>query len=54
MIQSGHYIGADAALACSNRCFSYEKKGQYDLALADCDEALRLEPDYPEAFLNRA
>ena len=53
VIQSGNYIGADAAWAFLERGVAYGKKGQYDGAMADFQEALRLKPDYALAFMNR-
>ena len=32
---------------------AYAKKGQFDLAIANCDEAIRLDPQYAPAFCNR-
>jgi tetratricopeptide (TPR) repeat protein len=32
---------------------SYQGKGDFDRAMADFDEAIRLKPDFPEAYFNR-
>ena len=37
----------------NNRGVAYEDKGDYDRAIADYDQAIRLEPDYASAFNNR-
>ena len=36
-----------------NRGFAYEEKGEHDQAIADYTEAIRLKPDYAEAYYNR-
>ena len=38
----------------NNRGVAYQKKGEYDLAIADLDEAIRLDPAYAESLANRA
>jgi tetratricopeptide (TPR) repeat protein len=38
----------------ANRAFSYLQRGQHERAKADCDEALRLDPDLRAARLTRA
>ena len=35
----------DDVKACFNRVDDYERKGEYDLAIADYDEVIRIEPD---------
>lgn len=35
------------ATAYTNRCSAYNNKGSYDLAIADCDQAIRLDPRVP-------
>jgi|SRR5579872_278796 len=42
------------AAALSNRCEAYFDAKQYTLALADCDKAVRLAPNEPEAYAGRA
>ena len=51
------------ALSCSNRGeaensynrgVAYFNKGEYDQAIADCTEAIRLHPQNPSFYLSRA
>ncbi len=51
--QSGQLSGADLAAAYNNRGTVYDEKGEYDRAIADYGQALRLKPDYPHAYKNR-
>jgi|GEM_PF-1156587 len=65
--RQGNYDGAiaayDAALlindklhkpiAYAGRAAALNHKGEYDKAIADCNEALRLQPAYADAFNNR-
>jgi tetratricopeptide (TPR) repeat protein len=37
------------AAAYNNRGFAYYGKKDYDRAIADCEAALRIEPNYPDA-----
>jgi len=53
-IQSGQESNQDLAGAFSNRGVAYFNKGQFDLAIADYDQAIRLEPALSAAFANRA
>jgi lipoprotein NlpI len=53
LIQSGRESKADLAAALNNRCGSYINKGQFAQAIADCDEAIRLNPKLVEAYGNR-
>src|SRR5258705_309847 len=53
VIQSGRYIGANAAWAFNNRGNGYHRKGEDDHAIQDYDEAIRLKPDFALAFNNR-
>jgi lipoprotein NlpI len=53
LIQSGRESKADLAAALNNRCGSYVNKGQFARAIADCDEALQLNPKLVEAYGNR-
>src|SRR5262249_28342935 len=53
VIESGRYTGAEAAWAFNNRGIAYKNKGDYDRAIADYDEAIRLNPELEEAFNNR-
>lgn len=41
------------AVALNNRCNTYNDIGQYDLAISDCNEAIRLQPDSAPQFNNR-
>jgi tetratricopeptide (TPR) repeat protein len=42
------------AIAFANRASAYVKKGDNDRAIADADEAIRLDPKYAIAYRNRA
>jgi lipoprotein NlpI len=53
LIESGRESKANLAVALSNRCGSYVNKGQFIRAIADCDEAIRLQPKLAEAWGNR-
>ncbi|MCH9051327.1 MAG: tetratricopeptide repeat protein [Proteobacteria bacterium] len=52
-IQSGRFIGQNLAVAFTNRGLAYKSKGQWDRAIADFSEAIRLKPDFVTAFNNR-
>ena len=41
------------AIAFYNRALAYENKEKYDLAIADFTEAIRLDPNDADFFLNR-
>lgn len=43
-----------ASLACQNRGNIYHVKGDYDRALRDYEQAIRLDPANPGAYINRA
>jgi tetratricopeptide (TPR) repeat protein len=45
LIDSGLWKGKDIAWAYSNRCAVYDRQGMTDKALADCSEAIKLDPD---------
>src|SRR5262249_25513710 len=53
IIDSGLLKGNLLAQAYAARGTSVERAGDYDRAIADLDQAIRLEPRYPEAFNNR-
>src|ERR1700733_2712070 len=46
LIQSGHETGMSLAKAFYDRGLAYAKKGDYDLAIQDYDQALRLNPTF--------
>lgn len=41
------------AMAFNNRAIAFEEKRDYDQAIADFTDAIRLAPDYSRAFYNR-
>ena len=41
------------AAAYNRRGIAYGKKGEFDKAIADFTEAIRLKPDFAVAYLNR-
>jgi len=51
-IRSGRFTGRNLAVAFTNRAFAYKRKGQWDKAIADYNEAIRLAPDLVFAFNN--
>lgn len=53
LIQSGQDSGVNLASDLNNRGAAYERKGQYDLALADLNQAIGLNPALAAAFSNR-
>jgi tetratricopeptide (TPR) repeat protein len=53
VIQSGRYSGKSLALVFNNRANGYLKKGDDDRAVADYDQALKLDPNYALAYNNR-
>lgn len=52
-IRSGRQSGENLSWAFYNRGIAYTKKAQYDRAIADFDEALKLDPDSAVALNNR-
>src|ERR1700721_1647929 len=52
-IKSGSFAGKDLAAALSNRGRAYRGKGQFDLALADYDQAIPLDPGSAISFYGR-
>ncbi len=53
LLNSGRLFEIDIPTAFNNRGNAYDDKGQYDRAIRDFDEAIRLKPDYAYAFNNR-
>ena len=53
LIQSGTESKENVAIAYYNRALAYENKDDYTRAIADYDEALRLDPDDADALLYR-
>lgn len=53
VIQSGKWSGQPLSWAFANRCDAYNNKHDYDHALSDCNEAIRLDPKSPIASTNR-
>ncbi len=53
IIQSGQETSANLAIAFNNRGAAYNDKGEYDRAIQDLDQAIRLNPNYAMAFNNR-
>ena len=52
-INSGRYSGRQLAALFSIRCFEWNGKQESDKAIADCNQAIRLEPNDTNAFFNR-
>lgn len=52
-IQSGKHKGAVLAAAIYNRGVGYLKKGDYERAIQDFDQALRLTPKDADVLYNR-
>jgi tetratricopeptide (TPR) repeat protein len=53
VIRSGRQSRDELARAYFNRGRAWSDQGQYDRAMPDFDEAIRLDPDYPDAFNSR-
>jgi tetratricopeptide (TPR) repeat protein len=53
VIQSGKEPKNNLAIAFSNRCWAYSDKGENDRALQDCNQSIKLNPNYVNAFNNR-
>jgi tetratricopeptide (TPR) repeat protein len=53
VISSGKYAGTERAWAYYNRGNAYRAKGENDRAIADYDEAIRLDPDDPDSYNQR-
>ena len=52
-ITSGRARGRSLAVAYNTRGIAYKHKGDYDRAIADSSEAIRLDPKYVHAYYNR-
>jgi len=52
-IRSGNWSGRNLAWAYIDRCQAYDQLAQYDLAIPDCNQGIRLDPSDPNGFLNR-
>ena len=52
-IQSGALSGTGLAVTFNNRGNAYQSKGEYQRAIQDYDEAIRIDPDSALAFNNR-
>jgi len=52
-IMSGRWLGAELAWAYANRGAEYRSKGDYERAIADANEALRLDPTHANAYVIR-
>ena len=53
IIKSKRQSRKDLAGAFNNRCLAYSDKKEFDRAIADCNEAIRLTPNEPSLFFNR-
>lgn len=53
VIASGWYLGKNAAWAYHGRARAYKAKGDYDRAIVDYNEAIKLDPEYTLAYNDR-
>jgi lipoprotein NlpI len=53
LIQSGQETDTNMAIAFTNRGNDYRHKGEYDRAIQDFDQALKLNPNYINALVRR-
>jgi tetratricopeptide (TPR) repeat protein len=54
IIESGRETNENLAEAFQNRCQTLSERGERDAAIADCDRAIELRPDYTDAYFKRA
>ena len=54
VIQSGKFAGQNLAIAFVKRGHANYDKGQFDRAIQDFDQAIRLNPNYAAAFNDRS
>jgi len=52
-IESHGWAGKNMAWAYIDRCQALDHSGKYELAIADCNRGIRLDPADPNGFLNR-
>src|SRR6267378_1977540 len=52
VIQSGRETTRNIAIAFNNRGNAYHDKKEYDRAIADYDQAVKLDPNYARAYYN--
>jgi tetratricopeptide (TPR) repeat protein len=43
----------DLVIAYNNRCLAYEIRGDHDRAIADCEQAVKLDPKRARAYMGR-
>src|SRR6516164_1013951 len=53
IIQSGQQSTKGLAAAIANRGYAYRNKREYDRAIQDLDQAIKLDPNLALAFANR-
>jgi len=53
LVQSGKYSGHNLAIVFGNRGLGYYNKGQYDQAIQDFDQSLKIDPNYEKSYMNR-
>ncbi len=53
LLKAGNLKPSIMAVVYNNRCLAYGNDGDHDRAIADCSEAIRIEPKYKFAFNNR-